>query len=153
METLKDEMDFLIEVICGVSPNGEIVHIHDKPSFMDVVSKVEIHEHLESQRGSTESKKHYCQFEKSQEGGEGSLPFISFFDADVVVSPLYIKFSEMIKLLKVINKVRDEREGICVFDSVLVKILIVLNWMKFAIFLFDETEQGGLRRFCVTWPA
>ena len=87
----------------------EIVHIDHQPLLSDVVGKVMIHERLESQGRSAESKEHYCWFKQSQEGDECGLPLIPLFYLHIVVSPSYVEFGEMRELSEIIDQVRDQR--------------------------------------------
>ena len=66
---------------------------------------------------------------------------------NVVISPLYIKLCKVGKLAKIVDEIRDEEQWVCIFDSMLVEILIVLDWVEFTIFLFDEEKGGGLQGF------
>ena len=109
MESLEDESDFVIKVVGGVSANGQIIHVNDKPSFLDVISKVKVHKRLERQWGAAKSKKHHCWFKQSKRHDESSFPLVTFFDSNVVISPSYVKLSKERELAKVVDKVRDER--------------------------------------------
>ena len=108
MESLEDESDFVIKVVGGVSANGQIIHVNDKPSFLDVISKVKVHKRLERQWGAAKSKKHHCWFEQSKGGDESSFPLVTFFNLNVVVSPLHVELSKEGELSKVIDEVGDE---------------------------------------------
>ena len=114
---------------------------------MDVVGKVEVHEGLEHQGGSTKSEKHDGWFKQPERGDEGGLPFVTILDSDVVIAPVHIEFSEDGELAEVIDKIRDEGQGVCVLYSVLVKVSVILNQSEFSILLFDKEEGGGLRGF------
>ena len=91
-----------------MSTNGQIVHVNDKPSFPDVVSKVKVHKCLERWWGAAKSKKHHHWFEQSKRRDESSLPLVTFFDLNVVISPSYIELSKERELAKVVDKVRDK---------------------------------------------
>ena len=79
---------------CVRGVNEEVVHVNDKPSFSDHIAKRVIHEVLESGGGIGETKEHHCQFEESFMGDEGSLPLMSVFDSDIIVSPLDVELGE-----------------------------------------------------------
>jgi len=49
---------------------------------------------LEGGWGVGQTKEHDLQFEESFGGFEGCLPFVTFFDSDVVVFPSYVELSE-----------------------------------------------------------
>ena len=91
-----------------MSANGQVVHVNDKPSFPDVVSKVEVHKCLKCQRGTTKSEKHYRWFEQSKRCDEGSLPLITLLDSNVIIPPPYVKLGEERELVEIVNKVGDE---------------------------------------------
>ena len=91
-----------------MSANGQVIHVNDEPSFPDVVGKVKVHKCLERRWGATESEKHHRWFKQSKRRDESSLPFITFFNSNVVISPSYIELSKEGELAKVVNEVRDE---------------------------------------------
>ena len=107
-ESLKDEADFVIKVVSRMSANGQVIHINDKPSCSNVVRKVEVHKHLERRWGAAKSEKHYRWFEQSKRRDEGSFPFITLFDSNVVIPPSYVKLGEERELAKVIDEVGDK---------------------------------------------
>ena len=106
----------------------QIVHINLEPSFSDHVGKDMIHEHLKGRRGITEAKEHDGGFEETERGDECCLPLIFLLNANVVIAPSNIKFSEQSRVLHVIDQLRDEGERIPVADSVGVEISIILAW-------------------------
>ena len=91
-----------------MSANGQIIHVNDKPSFLNVVGKVKVHKRLERRWGAAKSKEHHCWFEQSKRRDESSLPLITFFDSNVVISPSYIKLSKEGELVKVVDEVGDK---------------------------------------------
>ena len=91
-----------------MSTNGQVVHVDDKPTLSDVVSEVEVHKCLKCQRRATKSEKHHCWFEQSKRRDEGSLPFITLLDSNVIISPSYVELGKERELAKVINEVRDK---------------------------------------------
>ena len=72
-------------------------------------------------------KKHYCGFEKSSIGFEGSFPVISVLDPNIIISPSYVKFSEIFGSLNFVHQFRNQRKGISVFDCPFVQIAVVLT--------------------------
>ena len=98
----------MVQVFEGVSADGKIVHVDNKPPFSDIVCEVEIHKCLEHRRRSTKSKKHHHWFKQSKRRDESRLPLVTFFDSNVVISPLYVKLSEESELAKVGDEVGDE---------------------------------------------
>ena len=51
------------------------------------------------------------------------------------------------KLAEVVDEIGDQRQGVCVLYCMFVEIVVVLDWSKFSVLLFDEEEGGGLRGF------
>jgi hypothetical protein len=43
-----------------------------------------------------------------------------------------------------VNQFRNEGEGKFIRDHPFIKVLIVLDWSEFPIFLFDEEEAAGI---------
>ena len=72
----------------------EVVHIDDKPSFCNHVSEEVVHEPLERCWGISKSKEHHSWFEEAFMCDEGSLPLVTIFDANIVVSPVDVKLGE-----------------------------------------------------------
>ena len=107
-KSLKDKPDFVIEVISGMSANGQVVHINDKPPFSDVVGEIEVHKHLKRWWGATKSEEHYCWFEQSKRRDEGGFPFVSLFDSNVIIPPSHVKLGEERELAKVVDEVGDK---------------------------------------------
>ena len=81
-------------------------------------------------------------------GNESGFSLVTFLDADVVVSPSYIKLSKNLGILEFVDEVRDQREGICVSDGVFIEVVIVLAGSESAIPFFDKEAWrclGGFR--------
>ena len=91
-----------------MSANGQVIHVNDKPSFSDIVGEIEVHKCLKCQWGATKSEKHHCWFEQSKRRDEGSLPFITLLDLNVIISPSYVKLGKERELAKVIDEVGDK---------------------------------------------
>ena len=88
--------------------NGQVVHVNDKPSFSDVVSEVEVHKCLKHRWRAAKSEKHHRWFEQSKRRDEGSLPFITLLDLNVIIPPPYVKFGKERKLVEIVDKVGDK---------------------------------------------
>ena len=124
--------------------NKEIVHIDNEPSFSDHVVEQVIHEPLECGGEVTNTEEHDDGFEKSFVDDESHFPLIAIFDANIVIPPVDIKLSEVISVFQLVNKVRDEREGVGVFGGMFIEVMIILTGMEFAILLLDEKERRCL---------
>ena len=55
-----------------------------------------IHESLESGWSIAKAEEHNHRFEQAKKGDEGCLSLVQFLDANVVVSPFYVKFGEVV---------------------------------------------------------
>ena len=124
--------------------NEEVVHVNDKPSFHNHITKRVIHEALESGGEIGETEKHHHRFEESFMGDEGSFPLMSVFDSDIIVSPSNVELDEDFRPLEFIDEVGNEEKRVCVTDSVFVDIAIVLTRSEATVLLFDEEERGCL---------
>ncbi|KIJ63221.1 hypothetical protein HYDPIDRAFT_93120, partial [Hydnomerulius pinastri MD-312] len=82
----------------------------------DVLPEDVVHHCLERCRGVGEAEEHDRRLEEPAVGPESGLPLISFFDADIVVSPTYVQLSENFGVLELIHQLLDEREGVSVLD-------------------------------------
>jgi hypothetical protein len=79
-------------LVSGV--DGNVIHIYREPPLSHLFLEDSVHHHLECGRGVGEAKEHYCGFKEPFWGEEGSFPFISWFNPDIVVPPADIKFRE-----------------------------------------------------------
>ena len=75
------------------------------------------------------------------------LPFVSFLNADVVVTPPQIDLREVLRSFELIDELRDERERVVVPNRVFVQILIVLHHPLPSILLWYKEYGGGLFGF------
>lgn len=123
----------------------EIIHVDDKSSFYNYITKEVIHESLESGGGIGETKEHNSQFDKVFMGDKGSLPLVTIFNLNIVVPPLYVKLGKDFGILQFIDEVGDEGKGIGVADGMFIQVLIVLTRAKFFIFLFNKEKIGNLK--------
>ena len=80
-------------------------------------------------------------------GNEGGLPLVAIFDSDIVISPLHVKLGEDLGIFEFVNEVRDQGEGVCISDSMTVKVSIVLAGSEASILFFDEEERRSLGGF------
>ena len=103
-----------------------------------------IHERLKRRRGIAEPKKHDGGFKEAERGDEHCFPLVFLLDANVVITPSNIKFSEQCRVLHVIDQLRDEGERVSVVNSVGVEISIVLAWLQGPVLLGHEEKRRGL---------
>ena len=69
------------------------------------------------------------------------LPFVPFFDSDIVVSPPEINLGEVLRSLELVDKLRNERERVVVLNCMLIQIPIVLHHL-FPTILLQYEEYG-----------
>ncbi|KIK81553.1 hypothetical protein PAXRUDRAFT_155851, partial [Paxillus rubicundulus Ve08.2h10] len=99
----------------------------------EVVENI-IHKSLESGRGVGKPKEHYEGFKEAVICAKRCLPFIPILYSHIVVTPMYIKFCEVLSPFELVDK-------ILVFHGNRIESSIILNWPKFSVFLFDK-EKG-----------
>ena len=80
-------------------------------------------------------------------GNESGLPLVAFLDADVVVSPSYVKLGKDLGVFEFVDEVRDQREGVRVSDGVFIEVTIVLAGSESAVLFLDKEEGRCLRGF------
>jgi hypothetical protein len=78
-----------------IMKHEDVIQVNDKVLLVDKVREDSIHEGLESGRGIAEAEGYDEGFEEAKGAFKGSFSLIAFFNADVVVTPLDIKFSEL----------------------------------------------------------
>ena len=122
----------------------EVIHVDDEPSLGNHIPEGVVHESLECSRGVIKTKEHDCRFEKPLVGDESRLPLVSVLNVNIIVSPSNIKLGKVPGVFEFVDKVRDEGEGVCVTDGMLVQIVVILAGAEFPILLFDKEERGGL---------
>jgi hypothetical protein len=123
----------------------EINHVNNKPPFGNHIMEGIIHESLEGGRGIIHAKEHDHRFEEAFMDNEGTFPLISFFDANIVITPLNVKLGEDLSSFEFINEVRDKGKRVGIAGGMGVEILVVLARAEFAVLLFHKEERGGLR--------
>ena len=94
-------------VLVIVRVDKKVIHVDDKPSFCYHISEGNGHESLKCGRGVGHAKEHDHWFIESTVGDKGCLPLVSFLDANIVVTPSYVKLSKNFGILEFVYKVRD----------------------------------------------
>ena len=132
--------------MCGFvrGEDEKVVHVDDEPSLSDHISEGVIHESLECSRGVIKTEEHDRGFKEPLVDDESHLPLVSVLNANIVVSPSNVKLGKVPGIFEFVDKVRDEGEGVCVVDGMLIQIAVILAGAEFPILLFDEEERGGL---------
>ena len=103
------------------------------------VSEDLVHHGLEGGGGVTKSEEHDGWFEGSAMTYKRGLPFISFLDLDVVVSPPEIDLREVLRSFELIDELRDEWERVVVPNRMFVQIPIILyHLFSSVLFRYEE---------------
>ena len=84
-----------------------VIKVDNQVIVINKVWEYVIHKGLEGSRGITKAKSHNEGFKKAKGAFEGCIPFITFLDSYVVITPLYIKLCEVVEFLEFINKFRN----------------------------------------------
>jgi hypothetical protein len=92
LEDTADQSTVEFKVIIG--GNDNVVHVDEQPPFYCFFSEDVIHHCLEGGWRICQSKEHDHWFKQPFAGFEGGFVFISFFQMDVVVSPVNVELSE-----------------------------------------------------------
>src|SRR5712671_6305926 len=103
-----------------VSHDQHVIHINDELSFSEFFFKYCVHHHLEGGWGVSQAEEHDSWFKEAFIGNESRLPFVSSPDANIVIAPSYVKFSEQCSGSSFIDELRNEWEGVSISDSPLV---------------------------------
>ena len=115
------------DVILGV--DSHVFHVDLKPLLQKHICEDVVHESLEGGGGVTEPKEHDSGFKESHGGDESSFPLIFFSDANVVIPPTNVKFSEQGGFFHVVDEFRDQGERIGISDGVGVQVAVILAGM------------------------
>lgn len=85
---------------------------------------------MEGKKSVAETKEHNGWFEEAKWDDENGFSLVRLLDVNVVISPTNVKLGGPGRILHSINGGRDEREGVCIADSMRVEVVIVLAWVK-----------------------
>src|SRR3981189_3261653 len=96
--------------------NEDVVHIHDNNATSDEISKKMIHHSLERSWRIGESKEHHQGFEKAFVCDKSGLPFVTFFNSYVVITPTYVQLGKDLGTFQLVNKLRNQRKRIRILD-------------------------------------
>ena len=77
-----------------------------------------VHIGLEGGQRVAESEEHDGWLKEPKRGGKGHLPSVFWADEDIVVPPSDIEFCEDFAVFQPIYQLRDEGEGVGIFDGV-----------------------------------
>ena len=106
-----------------------------------------IHECLEGWWGIAEAKEHDCGFIKAEGSDKCCFPLVFLLNANVVITPLYIKLHEKSGVFHVIDQLGNQGEWVPIVDGVAVEITIILTRAKSSNLLRDKEERSSLWGF------
>src|SRR5882724_7494421 len=99
MEDVKDSHYNFVVLLLGLAAKDEdVVHIDGHYSLVDEFFENVVHHCLECGGTVCEAEEHDQRFKKASVRPKGGLPLVSFFDLNVVVSPVNIQLSELLSL-------------------------------------------------------
>src|SRR5882724_8530947 len=99
MEDVEDSHYNFVMLFLGlVAKDEDVVHVDSHYSLVDEFLEDVVHHHLECGGTVHEAEEHDQRFEKALVHPKGSFPLISFFDPNVVVSPMDVQLSEILGL-------------------------------------------------------
>ncbi len=140
-EALEDGADMFRVIFWVVGKDEDVVQVYDDVDVAQVLENV-VHECLESSGTVRHPEGHDEVFVRAVTGPESRLPFVSFSDADVVVSGSEIDFGVDAGGAKAIKKVADEGDRIAVLLGDTIESAIVDAKPEGSVFLLRE-EDGG----------
>lgn len=130
-------------VIVGVVGEDQDVVEIDENLDVEEVSEDIVHEVLKCGRGVHEAEGHDETLEVSISSAEGSLPLVTLFDADEVVSTAKVELGEDFCVLQAVEGLGNEREGVSVLDGDFVEAAIVDAEAEGAVLFLDEEDRSG----------
>jgi len=86
--------DGFIFCFCPVCVDDDIVHVDRSFAAIDEFHQFVIYHGLKGRWGVGQTKEHDSGFEESIACFEGGLPFVTFFDTDVVISPADVELGK-----------------------------------------------------------
>src|SRR5271154_1603530 len=109
--------------------NQNIVHVHTHRPFINQLFENVVHHSLEGRWTVGETKEHNERFIEPAIGSEGSLPFVSSFNSNIIVSPAHVKLGEVLGVCcrNTVHDVWDKWEGVGIFNRDGIKFAIILN--------------------------
>ena len=143
---MKDFMSKDLQLVKVRVKEEDVIEVDNEIALVDEVLENVSHKGLKGSRGITKAKGYNKGFKEAQVAFKSSFPFVAFFDTNVVITLANIKLCKVMRGLKFINKVWDEQETEGIFNGDIVELLVVLNWVKFAILFIDKEDRTGKRR-------
>ena len=92
----------------GFREDEDVVQVYHHYSFRNEFLEDVVHHGLEGGGAVSEAEEHYQRFKESAVGAEGGLPFIPFFHADIIETPLDIQLCEVSRPSEFLYQLGDE---------------------------------------------
>ena len=125
--------------------NEDIVHVDGDITFVNQLSKDEVHHGLKGSRGIRKAKKHDHGFKQAAIGFEHCLPLVTISNMYVVVSPSDVQLRKECRSATVHSResihkfsYQWERGGVSYSDCV--EFLVVLYRAEVTVLLLDKKE-------------
>jgi len=106
-----------------------------------------VHHHLKGGRGVGQPKEHDRWFEQPFVSNKGCFPLVSPSNANVVISPSYVKLGKQGSSAGLVYELGNQRERVRVSNGPLIQTSVVLDGSEFSILFLNEEEGGGVRTF------
>jgi hypothetical protein len=125
----------------GIGEDEDIVQIYQHVPFINDFPQDVVHKGLKGGWGVSEPKKHDGWFEESSVCAEGGLPFIAFFDTDVVIPGANVTFGKPFGTLELVYEFSDKGERVSIFDDDSIELTVILSRSEISTFLWDKKER------------
>jgi len=135
-----------------IGVDDDIVHVDRSLATVNEFHELIINHCLESGWGIGEAKEHDGWFEQPVTSFKGGLPFVAFFNADIVIPPSDVEFGKPPFTRNAVNELRYEGEGISVRDCPLVQLAVVLYRPQFSILFLDKEKATCVQRLGAADP-
>ena len=144
-KSIQDELDMTIMLILVFRENKNIIKVNDAKD-VKVITKGILDKSLKGSRSIGETKRHNKVFIKSQRGSKGSLPFISFLNANKVEGVLQINNRKDRTALGAVKEIVNERKRISVLLCDGIQATIINTKTKFTSLATSEENRRSSRR-------
>jgi hypothetical protein len=108
-EASKNFMYNLSVFIESGAPNKNIIQIDCNFAFSNQICEDSVHQRLERGGRVGKPKEHDAWFKKTLVSDEGCLPFIAFFDPNIMVTPTNIKLDEDFSIPKLVDYIQQKQ--------------------------------------------
>ncbi len=149
LQDLQDSSGDFSMFVDSFHEDEDVVQVDHNYTFCNELFKDVVHHCLEGSQAVCETEEHNEWFEQSAVCSEGSLPFVTFLDADIVEAPPNIQLHEVLGSAELCYQFRNKWERIFVLHGHGIQCAIILHQSEFTILLLNEEDwrgHGGLGR-------